>query len=91
MASHRNEGFQLLSLSGPCYTATTEPGPRRNSVSVTLSGRLDLATRAGWARKEWRGIRREGTSSFREPIRPILRAIVRGWKFIRNAASRGSS
>lgn len=44
MASHRNEG---LSLSGPRYTATTEPGPRRNSVSVTLSGRLDLATRAG--------------------------------------------
>lgn len=47
MASHRNEGLQLLSLSGPRYTATTEPGPRRNSVSVTLSGRLDLATRAG--------------------------------------------
>lgn len=50
MASHRAEGVRLL--FGPrntarrgtawCGVARAEPGPRRNSVSVTLCSRLDL-------------------------------------------------
>lgn len=42
MAKHRAEGFDYSFLWVSLYGESRRPGPRRNSVSVTLSGQLGL-------------------------------------------------